>query len=287
MKQDLKTRTLIFIKITIGAVIFSFGFRFFIYQHGMLSGGTSGLAMIVNQLTSLPIGMVTMALNIPMFAVAWRKLGLDFMINSTFAMVVSSALVDVFGVISFHPTDDVLLAALYGGVLRGLGLGIMYSTGVATGGGDVMVRLLRRKYQYVNLGTIMLCIDAGIVALYAIIFSRYDKAMYTVISMFVASNVVDLILYGSMNAKLCMIITDYSEAIQRSITSELHRGVTLLDGHGAYSGKNKEVILCIVKKNQMVEVRNLARSIDPSAFFVVTDVQEVFGKGFSDIMSND
>ena len=287
IREQIRVRAPIFLKILIGAVIFSIGFRIFIYEHGMLSGGTAGLAMIVNQLFGLPIGMVTLTLNIPMFIVAWRKLGLNFMINSTFAMIVCSVLMDLMGFIPFSPTDDMLLAAIYGGIIKGLGLGIVYSTGVATGGGDVTVRLLRRKYPYVNLGTIMLCIDASIVLLYAVIFSRFDKAMYTLICMFVSSKVIDIILYGSMNAKLCIIITDYSQQIQHEITEKLHRGVTLLDGHGAYSGKNKEVIFCIVKKNQMVEARNLARAIDPAAFFIVTDAQEVFGKGFSDIMSND
>ncbi len=276
-----------YVKIVIGGVIFAFGFRIFLYNNGMFSGGTTGLAMIANQLTHWPIGMLTMAFNIPLFLLAWRKLGLRFMVNSTIAMVICTSLMDVMSLLPVHPTDDMLLGALYGGVLKGVGLGLIYSEGLATGGGDIMNRLLRRKYPYVNLGTIMLCVDATIVMTYALLFMRFDTSMYTLISMFVASKVIDIILYGSMNAKLCVIISDYSEQVQKAITEQLHRGVTLLDGHGAYTGRDKKVILCIVKKNQMVEARNIARSIDPAAFFVVTDAQEVFGKGFSDIMSND
>lgn len=286
-QEGLRAKVIMYAKIVIGSIIFAFGFRVFLYDQELLSGGTAAIAMIINQLTDLPIGMTTMALNIPIFAIAWRKLGTKFMIHSTIAMVVSSSLMDIMGIITISPTDDILLASLYGGVIKGVGLGIVYSTGVATGGGDVTVRLLRRKYPYVNLGTIMLCIDAAIVIIYAIIFARFDRAMYTMISMFVSSKVIDIILYGSMNAKLCFIITDYSEAVHHAISEKLHRGVTLLDGHGAYSGKEKKILLCIVKKNEMVEARNIARAIDPAAFFVVTDSQEVFGKGFADIMSND
>jgi len=276
-----------YIKIIVGGVIYAIGFRFFTYNVELVSGGAAGIAMIINQLTELPIGMVTLCVNIPLFLIAWRTLGFKFMINSTAAMVVCTTLMDLIAYIPITGTGDLLLAAVYGGIIKGFGLGLIYSEGLATGGGDVTVRLLRRKYPYVNLGTFMMCVDAVIVLSYAVIFSRYDKAMYTMISMFVCSKVVDFMVYGSMNAKLCFIITDYSREVQKAIAEKLNRGVTLLDGHGAYSGKNKEVILCIVKKNQMVEARNIARGIDSSAFFVVTDAQEVFGKGFSDIMSND
>ena len=276
-----------YLKILVGAFIWGIGFRFFTYNVQLVSGGASGIAMIINQLTDWPIGRVTLCVNIPLFLLAWRKLGLQFMIHSTVAMVVLSVTMDLIAVIPIVGTDDLLLAAVYGGIIKGIGLGIIYSEGLATGGGDVTVRLLRKKYPYVNLGTLMMCVDAVIVLSYAVIFSRYDKAMYTMISMFVCSKVVDIIIYGSMNAKLCYIITDYSHEVQQAISEKLRRGVTLLDGHGAYTGKRKEIILCIVKKNQMVEVRNIARAIDPAAFFVVTDAQEVFGKGFSDIMSND
>ncbi|MGE4353031.1 MAG: YitT family protein [Oscillospiraceae bacterium] len=279
--------TVMYGKIIIGSIIFAFGFRFFLYNNGIMSGGTSGVAMIINQLTMLPVGMLTIVVNVPIFILAWKKLGFFYMLNSTIAMVVSSLLVDAMGFLPFTATNDILLASLYGGVIKGLGLGIIYSTGLATGGGDITVRILRRKYPYINLGTIMLSVDATVVMTYAVIFSRYDKAMYTMISMYVAAKVIDLILYGSLNAKLCLIITDYSNEIQHKITEQLHRGVTLLDGHGAYSGKNKNVILCTVKKSQMFELRTLTRAVDPAAFFVVTDAREVFGRGFSDIMSND
>lgn len=276
-----------YLKILVGAFIWGIGFRFFTYNVQFVGGGATGLAMIINQLTDLPIGVLTFCINVPLFLIAWRKLGLHFMIHSTVAMVVITTTMDLMAYIPIKATGDLLLAAIYGGIIKGFGLGLIYSEGLATGGGDVTVRLLRRKYPYVNLGTLMMCVDAVIVLSYAVIFSRYDKAMYTMISMFVSTKVVDIIVYGSMNAKLCYIITDFSSDVQKAISVKLQRGVTLLDGHGAYTGKHKEVILCIVKKNQMVEVRNIARAIDPSAFFIVTDAQEVFGKGFSDIMSND
>ncbi|MGI6028725.1 MAG: YitT family protein [Candidatus Heteroscillospira sp.] len=286
-QKSLRAYARMYAKILIGGIIFAFGFRVFLYNNGMFSGGTAGLGMIVNQLTDLPIGMLTLAFNIPLFMLAWRKLGFRFMVDSTVAMLVCTSLMDIMSLVPIQPTEDMLLGAIYGGILKGVGLGLIYSEGLATGGGDVTVRLLRRKYPYVNLGTIMLCIDGAIVMVYALLFMRFDKSMYTMISMFVASKVIDIILYGSMNAKLCFIISDCSDKVQEAITNELHRGVTLLDGHGAYTGNDKKVILCIVKKNQMVEARSIARAIDPAAFFVVTDAQEVFGKGFSDIMSND
>ncbi len=276
-----------YLKLVVGCLIFSFASRFFQYDHNLLGGGTSSVAMIINQYVDVPIGMTTLTLNIPFFILGWRVLGLKFMINSSIAMVVANVLMDFYGLFSFSITEDILLASLYGGLIKGVGLGMVYSLGIATGGGDISVRLLRRKYPYVNIGTIMLTIDAIIVMTYAILFARYNEAMYTIISMYVASKVIDVILYGSLNAKLCYIISDKSDEINKAISDHLHRGVTLLDGHGGYSGKDKRVILLTVKQTQMVEVRTIARKIDPAAFLIVTDAREVFGKGFADIMNND
>lgn len=282
-----KKIALMYVKIIIGGFIYAFGFRLFLYDKGLLNGGTSSIAMIIIQFVDYPIGMVTIALNIPIFIFAWKKLGLKFMIHSFITMVLTSNIVDILGFIPFTVTDDIILSTLYGGILKGIGLGLVYSTGVATGGGDVTVRVLRRKYPYVNLGTIMMCIDTVVVMIYAVMFEAYDKAMYTMISMYVCSTVIDIILYGSLNAKLCYIITDYSDEVQKAVLSRLNIGITLLDGHGAYSGKNKQVIMCTAKKSQMVDVRNVVRTIDPDSFLIITDARSVYGRGFGDIMSND
>lgn len=280
-----KELAIMYAKIIIGGLIYAFGFRFFLYDQGLLNGGTSSIAMIIIQFVDYPIGMVTIALNIPIFIFAWKKLGLKFMIHSFITMVVTSNIVDLLGLVSFAVTEDIMLSTLYGGVIKGIGLGIVYSTGVATGGGDVTVRVLRKKYPHINLGTIMMCIDGVVVMIYAVMFGAYDKAMYTVIAMYASAKVIDLILYGSMNAKLCYIITDYSDEVQKAISNTLHRGLTLLDGRGAYSGAEKKIIMCIAKNSQMVAVKRIAREIDPNAFMVITDARSVFGRGFADIMS--
>lgn len=274
-------------KVFIGSALYAVGFQFFMYPHSIVPGGISGIAMIINYLTQLPVGVLTIILNIPLFIVAWRKMGLSFVISSMIGLVLTSVMIDLLSMVSFEVTDQILLACIYGGAIKGLGLGLIYSAGTSTGGIDIPARLLRRKYPYINYGTLVLYLDIVVILAFAVIFKKYESAMYALVAMFIVSKVVDLVLYGASASKVCYIITDSSDAVKNAITETLRRGVTYLHGEGAYSRKNKEVILCVIKPQQIVELRKAVREIDEAAFIIISDAREVFGNGFADIKSND
>ena len=273
-----------YLTIAIGTVLYAVGFQFFLYPNNITSGGVVGTAMIINQLTGFPVGVMTILLNVPLFIVAWRHFGLDFLIGSLVGMGLSSVLVDVFAGIGIIATHDPMLAAVIGGVIKGAGLGIIYYVGASTGGIDIVVKILRRRLASVNFGTIMLLLDTGIIAAYAMVLGRYESAMYSLICMYVTTKVVDLVLYGIDNACLCYIISDNTTAITQEIVSgPLHRGVTLLDGKGAYSGSHRDVLMCVIKRQQIGQLKRLVKAYDEKAFFIVTNAKNVFGNGFENI----
>ena len=268
----------------IGSVIYAVGFQFFLYPNNITSGGVVGTSMIINQLTGFPVGVMTILLNVPLFIVAWRHFGLDFMIGSLVGMGLSSVLVDLFAGFNLILTDDPMLAAVIGGVVKGMGLGMIYYVGATTGGMDIIVKILRKKLASVNFGTIMLALDTIILAVYAMVLGRYERAMYSLIAMYVTTKVVDLVLYGIDNACLCYIISDATAEITKEIVSgPLHRGVTLLEGRGAYSGTHRDVMMCVIKRQQIGQLKRLVKNVDEKAFFIVTNAKNVFGNGFESI----
>ena len=270
--------------IVLGAVIFAAGFQFFLYPNNITSGGVTGVAMIINQLTGLPVGVLIIVMNIPLFLVAWRHFGPEFLFGSLAGMGLSSVLVDLFVMTGFVATDDPFLGCVIGGVIKGAGLGMIYYVGATTGGLDIVVKFLRRRYPFLNFGTLMLILDAVIIALYALVLGRYESAMYSVIAMYVTTKVIDLVLYGLDNSCTCHIISEKSEALTRELTSgHMHRGVTILEGEGAYTHKQKHVILCVIKRSQIPELRRTIRALDENAFVIITEAKNVFGRGFEKI----
>ena len=269
--------------VALGSALFAAGFQFFLYPNSIIVGGVSGIAMIINYLVGLPVGIMTIVLNIPLFIIAWKHFGGKFIISSLVGMLLSSVLVDVLAVIDYSRTDDMLLACLIGGAIKGLGLGLIYYAGATTGGTDIIAKFVRLRFPYINFGTIVLLTDAVIIIAFAAIFDRVEAAMYAVIAMFVVSKVIDLVLYGIDNSSVCYIISENSEQLVKDITDKLHRGVTILSGEGAYSHKDKQVLLCVIKRTQIADIRKIIRNIDENAFFIVSDAKNVFGKGFGDI----
>lgn len=269
--------------ITLGTAMYAVGFQIFLYPNAIIVGGVSGIAMIINMLTSLPVGVLTIILNVPLFIMAWRSFGSKFLVGSLVGMLLSSVFVDLLAVFNLDPTDDMLLACFIGGAVKGVGLGLVYYVGATTGGADIVAKFARRRFPYINFGTIVLVMDCIIIIVFAIVFKKIESAMYAVIAMFVTSKAIDLVLYGIDNSNVCYIISNESEQVVKAITDTLHRGVTILDGEGAYSHQNKQVLLCVVKRTQISDIRKMVKSIDENAFFIVTDAKNVYGRGFGDI----
>ncbi|MDY3859150.1 MAG: YitT family protein [Candidatus Limivicinus sp.] len=270
--------------ILLGSAIYAVGFQFFMYPNSITAGGVVGISMILNQLMGLPVGIMTIVINIPLFLLAWRHFGPGFMIGSFVGMTLSSVFVDVFALTGVALTGDPMLGAIIGGVIKGAGLGCVYYFGATTGGVDILAKLLRRRYAYINFGTLILLIDTAVIAAYAVILHKYESAMYSIICMFVTGRVIDLVLYGIDNSSVCYIISDRSRDITDNIISgHLHRGVTILNATGAYSGEHRDVIMCVIKRPQITELKRVVKGIDERAFVIVTDAKNVFGNGFESI----
>ena len=270
--------------IVLGAFLFGFVFQAFLLPNQIVSGGVTGIAMILNAFTHWPIGLMVIVMNIPLFLIAWRHFGLDFLLGSLLGMGLSSAFVDLFALTGLVLTNEPMLASIIGGVLKGTALGMIYYYGASTGGIDIAAKLVRQRYSQLNFGTVVLIMDVAIILGYALIVKNYDSAMYSVIAMYVTTKVIDLVLYGLDNSCTCHIISEKSEAITQELTSgHMHRGVTILEGEGAYSHKQKHVILCVIKRSQIPELRRTIRVLDENAFVIITEAKNVFGRGFEKI----
>ena len=266
-----------------GAACYAVGYCFFFYPNSVVPGGVTGVSTIVNFLTGAPVGVLSIVLNIPLFAFAWRHFGLRFMLMSGAGMALTYIFIDVFNLLGFAATHDPLLACTIGAALNGTGLGLVYRSGATTGGTDIIAKVLRQKYPYINFGTFIMALNVVIISAYALIFRRLDAAFYAVIAMFVVSRAIDTVLYGLDTSKVCYLISNKSAELDEAITATMHRGVTKLRGEGGYTGEEREVLMCVIKKRQITDIRKLVKAIDPNAFFIVTDAKDVFGNGFGNI----
>jgi len=283
MKKKVKYYALMYLRIMLGCAIYAVGFRFFSYPNAIPSSGITGISMILNFLIQTPIGVMTIVMNIPLFIISWRKFGTEFIVSSLFGMVICSVFVDLFAMIDFVATKNVLLAAVFGGIIKGSGIGLVYMTGATTGGVDIVAKFLRAKHQHINFTTLILTLDAIVIAAFAIIFKKYDSSMYAIIGIYISTQVMDAFLSGGVKSKVCYIISDESEAVKNAITEHLNRGVTFIHGEGAWSHKEKQIILCVIKQNQIVELKKIVKEADEHAFMISCDSREVFGKGFTNI----
>ncbi|MCQ2438456.1 MAG: YitT family protein [Oscillospiraceae bacterium] len=274
-------------RILIGTFMAAAAFSFLQYPNSIPTGGITGIAQILNMLIGTPVGMVAIAMNVPLFLLAGRKLGTVFMLGSLLAMLCENSFIDLLALCHVELTPDPLLASVYAGVIYGAGWGIVYTTGVCGGGIDIPAKLVKLRRPYMNFGTVLLILNVSVMVAFALIFKKYDRCMYAMITMYISSKVMDMISYGPMDDRLCFVVSDKSQEITLSIYERLERGVTFLQGKGAWSRERKDVILCVVKRSQAVELRHLIRDIDPEAFFVITDARGVYGNGFTDIDHED
>ena len=280
MKKSMKTLVW-FAKIIAGCALFGAGFAMFLEPNELNAGGISGLAMMLVHLLDFgSVGLLTMLMNLPLFIIGGIKVGRKFFIGSLVGMAASSILLDVFSLLP-HPHTEPLLAALYGGVICGLGLGIVFMSGTSTGGSDILVRLLKLKYRNVPIGQISMCFDAFVVVLTGLVFQDVSKALYTGVTVFVCGKVVDAVVYRFDYSKVALIISKEYETIAREIGQKLDRGATFLHGEGSYSHTPTKVVLAAVKKQQVAELKELVTAIDPNAFIIVQEAHQVLGDGFS------
>ena len=283
MAQKLKSYAII----ALGSVIYALAFDWFVAPNQIAMGGVTGLAQIVNALLPiLPVGVLTIVINVPLFLAGWRLLGGHLLVTSLFAMAVSSVAIDVIAwLVAFGPMDP-MLASLCGGAGMGFGLGLVFSQGATSGGTDIIGKLLKLKFPWLPTGKLVMVPDMAVVVLAALVFGTVNAALYGLIQMYLLAKVMDGVLYGWDTSRVAYIITDrWQEAVRGLL--DMERGVTLLQGQGAYTGAEKHVLLVAFKQKEIVPIKRMLRKIDPTAFFIVCDAHEVLGEGFGDYQKEE
>ncbi len=269
--------------ITIACALYAFGFNCFYQSNNLSVGGFTGVAQILNFfIPALPIGTTALLMNIPILFLAWKKQGSKLLVGTIYAIIASSLMIDglnyTFGM--FPPMDH-LLAGIYGGVAVGAAVGILMLKGATTGGTELLARLLKYTMPGLSIGKLCLFVDVIVVIAYALVFKSVDNALYGIISMYVFSISMDMVVYGSNNAKVAYIISNHSEEITARLL-DMELGITLLSGKGAFTGSEKKVALCAFRRNQIVPIKAAVTQIDPSAFIIVCEAHEVLGEGFGE-----
>lgn len=265
----------------IGSAIFALGFSLFLEPNDINTGGISGLAQALAHLLGIEtVGVLSVLLNIPLFLVGGFRVGKRFFAGSLLGMLVSGFLIDIFSLVSVGP-QDTLVSGIYGGVLCGLGIGIVFVAGTSTGGSDIVVRLLKQRYRNVPIGIISTAFDACVVILTGLVFRDISRALISGIVVFITGRVMDVVVYRFDYSKVALIVSDRSEEIAKDICEKLDRGATFLHGQGYYSRQEKKVLLTVVKKRQLAELKELVMERDENAFVIVQEAHQVLGDGFS------
>ena len=265
----------------LGSLIFALGFDLFLVPNDLNPGGISGLSVIIVEVLGFgSVGTLSILINLPLFALGGIKIGKRFFMGSLIGMTTSSLLIDLLTLIP-APQSEPLLGALYGGVVCGAGLGMVFMAGTSTGGSDILVRLLKLRYRNVPIGQISMSFDLIVVILTGMVFHDVTKALYTGVTVFICGKVIDAMVYRFDYTKVALIISKEYDEIARQIGLKLDRGATFLHGEGSYSHTPTKVVLAAIKRQQLAELKELVTRIDPDAFIIVQEAHQVLGDGFS------
>lgn len=273
--------------VAFGCAVFALGFDLFLAPNHINVGGVSGIGQLLEEVTGFgSVALWSVLINIPLFLISIRGVGKKFFLGSLLGMALSSAFLEWFTVLPV-PVTDPLLACLYGGLLTGFGLGLVFVSGASTGGVDILARLLRPTFPNLPIGRIMLFVDVFTVALTGVVFGDINKALYSAVTLYVCDMVLDSVVYGLDYSTVALIISDHHDAIGKAICSRLDRGVTILKGRGYYSGQDKNVLLSAIKKRQAAELKELVMEVDPNAFIILQEAHQVLGDGFKRYSKHD
>lgn len=274
--------------ITLGSLLYSLAYNIFYAPNLVAMGGLTGLGQVLNAVIPvLPVGTTVFVMNVPLFFLGWKFIGGHLLVSSLYAMTLSSFAIDLMDMVyQFQPMDS-MLASIFGGVLLGLGIGLVFSKGATTGGTDLIARLLKLKFAWLPMGTLVLIPDFIVIALAAIAFGKVESALYGIVSLFISTKVMDTVLYGLNSSKIAYIISDACQEITDFIIHDIDRGVTILHGEGAYSGDEKKVLMVAFKQKEIVPLKEMVNQIDPRAFLIVCDAHDVLGEGFRTYNKDD
>ncbi|MCL6611452.1 MAG: YitT family protein [Peptococcaceae bacterium] len=265
--------------VTLGVLLTALGLDLFLIPSKIAAGGVSGLATVLHYLLGVPVGMTMLILNVPLFLMGVYRLGLKFGFRSLYGTVSLSFLIDALAPFMPVVTRDPLLASLFGGVLVGLGLGLVFRYRGTTGGTDLAAAVLR-TYTGANVGQLLFVVDAAVVLAAGFTFHSWELAMYAMITIFVTAWLIDLVQEGISYAKAFFIISNDPVKMAGAVLREMDRGATVLRGRGAYSGADRDVLLVVVNRSEVTRLKDLVRQVDSRAFVILAGVHEVLGEGF-------
>ncbi len=276
MKQYLKSYAVI----TLGSVIYALSFDWFVAPNQFAMGGVTGLAQILHHwFPALTVGAASALMNVPLFLIGWKKIGGHLLVSSLYAMVVSSAAIDGLNLlVDFQPMDPIL-AALFGGGVMGVGLGLVFAQGATTGGTDIVAKLLKLKWPWLPIGKLVVVPDTAVMLLVALTFGQLSAMLYGFIKLYTCSKAMDTVLYGTVDSRVAYIISDHWRELSGTLLQS--RGVTLLQAKGAYTGAEKQVLMIAFKQKEIVDLKRRVYELDPEAFLIVCDARDVLGNGFS------
>lgn len=263
------------------AALYSFGVGCFIDPNNLAPGGVTGISVLVNRLTKIDTGTLIFLFNIPIMLISIWKYGFRFTGSTLYTLFWISLFTNIFE--SFPPlTEEPLLAAIAGGAINAVALGMVLRIGATTGGTDIIIKLLRSRYPYLKTGVLFFIMDSVIVLFSLLVFKSVDTALYAALTVYVMSRVLDLILYGGDEARMIFVISDEAESIASEFMNQLSRGVTYLHGQGAYTGREKKIMLCVMRKRQAPVAVSIIQKIDSHAFLIIASASEIYGEGYKD-----
>lgn len=283
----------VYLFILLGSAIAASGINLFLVPNKIAPGGVSGIATVLHYLSDgrLPVGATMLAFDIPLYIIGYRFIGRRFIFRTMFSSVALSLLIDFtspyFNIIArqfFNSgtanSGDLIVFTLFGGVLLGLGLGLVFRSGATTGGTDLAAKIIHKFTPHLSLGNLLMCLDGSVIVFAAISFNSIVIGLYSIVTIFVMSKVIDAIMEGVNFSKCVYIISEKSDIIADRILVDIDRGVTALKGTGMYTKKDKQVLFCILDRSQLPALKAIVREIDANAFVILTDVREVVGEGF-------
>ncbi len=269
-----------------GGLVFALGLSCFVRPAQIAPGGVSGMSVIINHLTGLPVGTLNMAINIPLLLLAWKFLGRRFTLKTLRSVFIQSLMVDLAAVFLPAYPGERIMAALFGGVGIGVGLALVFMRGSTTGGTDIVSRLIQLKFRHLSIGKLLFAVDVMVLLISTAVFRNIETGLYGMITIYTTGKIVDGILYGMDTGKVILVVSDHSREIARGIMERVERGVTLLQGEGGWSGQPRKVLLCAVRAAQYYQVEEIIKSIDPDAFTILMEANQITGEGFRPITAD-
>jgi uncharacterized membrane-anchored protein YitT (DUF2179 family) len=283
--RKIKRAGIDFLLFLVGSLLFAVSVNVFTAPNDIAPGGLTGAATLLNHLWGIPIGAGILVMNIPIFIWGIVEVGYRFILKTAAATVISSLAIDISAPFLQAYRGDMMLASLFGGLLAGLGLGLIFMRGGTTGGTDLIANLIGRHLRHISFGKLILAVDLVIVVIAAFVYQNIESPLYAIIVIFITSKVVDAVLYGtdSGNGKMMFIISSKNHEIAQEILTQLDRGVTALKSRGGYSGIEGEVLLCAVRRQEVYKTHDIVYSIDPNAFIIAGDAGDITGEGFREM----